>query len=94
MSQHSARDRQWMKLRAQKLRANPQCEHDGCREPAVTVHHVKPQATHPELRYDFGNLQSLCRNHSMLVHGKRPRTEIDPATGLPLPGQPWAWWSD
>ena len=81
MSQHSARDRRWMQLRALKLKTNPQCEHEGCNERATTVHHVKPQCTHPELRYSWENLRSLCRTHGLAVHGKRPRPVVDLATG-------------
>lgn len=99
VSQHSARDRRWMKLRAQKLKADPICEHNSewqgvterCGDKATTVHHIKPQSTHPELRYEWTNLMSLCEKHGMAVHGKKPKPETDPKTGLPISGH---WWSE
>jgi hypothetical protein len=43
--------------------------------------------------YDQANLQSLCHDCHTERHGGRPRVQIDPATGLPLPGERH-WWND
>jgi 5-methylcytosine-specific restriction endonuclease McrA len=64
-----------------KLKADPVCEAEGCGEQALTVHHVKPQSTHPLLRHAMANLQSLCHRHALAAHGKRPRPVVDMATG-------------
>jgi 5-methylcytosine-specific restriction protein A len=53
----------WLKLRLSKLRENPLCE--GCERQglvtaAVHVHHVKPRKPHPELAYEWANLEALC----------------------------------
>jgi hypothetical protein len=86
VSRHSAKDRAWMRLRALKLKSNPLCEHEGCGQPAVTVHHMQTQAERPDLRYVMTNLQALCRRHSLRVHGKRSRRQVvDLTTG-------WAEW--
>lgn len=52
---------QWRKLRSAKLDANPRCE--TCRQrPATEVDHVIPLAERPDLRYDWDNLSSICRD--------------------------------
>jgi 5-methylcytosine-specific restriction protein A len=54
-------DHAWSKLRAQHLALHPLCIR--CNAPAVVVDHVKTVRSHPHLRLDPSNLQSLCRSH-------------------------------
>jgi len=58
----SSNDRRWQGLRKAKLQANPICEHTGCRRIAVEPDHITPLAEGGD-RYDWRNLQSLCRTH-------------------------------
>lgn len=53
----------WRSLRALKLHTDPLCE--VCQRanqitPAQHVHHLKPRKSHPELAFDFDNLESIC----------------------------------
>ena len=86
MSQHSARDRRWMKLRKQKLEHENVCEYrdtsgERCLRTAHEVDHIVPQSEWPDGRYDWSNLRALCRDHHLIVHGKHHRPVIDPVTG-------------
>ena len=56
-------DEDWQALRRSHLREEPHCR--ACAEAgkvrqAVIVDHIKPVATHPDLRLEPSNLQSLC----------------------------------
>ena len=90
--------RQWRALRDWQLRHFPTCQHEGCTRPATDAHHIMHLARGGK-RFDKANLRSLCDDHHKLIHrreGKgtqKPRIEIDPKTGLPLPGQEH-WWND
>jgi 5-methylcytosine-specific restriction endonuclease McrA len=53
--------RQWAKLRLLKLSHNPLCEK--CGYPAHQVHHIIATKEQWSLRFDWSNLQSLCRKH-------------------------------
>jgi 5-methylcytosine-specific restriction enzyme A len=64
----------WLRLRSLKLSITPwceECEREGVTisVPASQVDHVKPRATHPELKLMLTNLQSLCD----ACHGKKTR---------------------
>ena len=61
-AQRATRGRRWQQLRAAKLRANPVCEHPGCRRVAVIVDHVVPLGE-GGAEYEWSNLASLCRPH-------------------------------
>src|SRR5262249_8478468 len=63
-STHPHDSGQMQKLRKAKLRANPMCEHPGCRRPAERVDHIVPLAEGGP-RYEWSNLQSLCRPHDV-----------------------------
>ena len=57
-------DNAWRKLSVRFRKHNPlcaKCKVSGRIEPAKDVHHIKPISTHPELRLDWDNLMSLCR---------------------------------
>jgi 5-methylcytosine-specific restriction protein A len=96
MSKHSAHDRRWTKLRAQKLAADPWCEVPAttypttCGMAAVTVDHIEPQSQRPDLKYVWSNLRSMCGTCHMVRHGKRPRAKVDASTGLPTANHWWA----
>jgi 5-methylcytosine-specific restriction enzyme A len=50
----------WRKLRIVYLRQHPICNR--CKEAlATTVHHKKDRKTNPELSYEWGNLEALCK---------------------------------
>jgi 5-methylcytosine-specific restriction protein A len=69
-------DATWRRVRAMKLAAQPLCEHctkEGRVTEATEVHHRFPIATHPLLRLDMSNLESICRNCHMIEEGKRRR---------------------
>lgn len=86
----------WRRLRSLKLDANPQCEADGCPYPAVEVDHKVPQSVAPQRRYDWTNLQSLCKD----CHGIKTRLEAlvgrgitpDPDTVPDWVRRSWADW--
>lgn len=53
---HSAR---WLRFARLILRERPVCE--ACqRQPANTVHHVKPRRSHPALAFDEANVKAWC----------------------------------
>lgn len=75
-------DRQWQKVRAQVLVEQPLCRHcelAGKVQATEQVHHVKPIATHPELRLDRANLLGLCGP----CHSAETGREKVGKTGLP-----------
>jgi 5-methylcytosine-specific restriction enzyme A len=86
-------DRRWRKLRARKLADERRCERclaKGRLTIATKVHHRTP-ISEGGGKYDYANLQSVCRDCGDEAHGSRPKIRIDPRTGLPLPGQPHPW---
>jgi 5-methylcytosine-specific restriction endonuclease McrA len=68
-------DNRWTKLSKSKRIVDPlceECERQGKVTPATEVHHIKPIATHPELRLDWDNLMSICRDcHDKLEPGRQ-----------------------
>ena len=82
--------RAWRALRAAWLRREPYCQAPGCDRTATEVDHIKPVSQGGTM-LDENNLRSLCDEHHIKRHGKRPRPEIDPSTGLPLSNH---WWSE
>lgn len=56
-------DREWAKLRAVFIRVNPFCCVPGCGKPTEEVNHKRDVATHPHLRLEWSNLESMCRSH-------------------------------
>ena len=58
----SGSTRRWRALRDAKLQADPICEHPGCPALAVEVDHIVNVGS-GGTRYDWANLQSLCRAH-------------------------------
>jgi 5-methylcytosine-specific restriction protein A len=71
--QHAAArgyDYQWQRFRDNYLRFNPLCV--DCRAIGVVtaardIHHIQKLSSHPDLKYDDGNLMPLCKMH----HDKR-----------------------
>ena len=73
----------WQKLRAVYLNKNTlaECERcllSNCKDrgrdiPADTVHHIKPVATHPDLRYRFDNLLAVARVCHERIHQRQPK---------------------
>ncbi len=64
-------DRNWAKLRAEFIRANPVCVF--CRHPAAVVDHVRP-LTAGGARLDPGNLRSVCRKCHDLITSNYKQT--------------------
>ncbi len=63
----------WLNLRDLKISMHPWCEECAKSKPisvpAHEVDHVLPRHTHPSLKLDINNLQSLCKE----CHGKKTR---------------------
>lgn len=70
-STHPGNDGRWKKLRAAKLVSDPVCQRQDCRHPATDVDHIIPNAEDPTLRYEWSNLESLCRQH----HSEKTRDD-------------------
>jgi 5-methylcytosine-specific restriction protein A len=63
--------RQWQKLRAAYLAANPLCE-CGCNRPATVVHHKRAHRGDTALLLAWDNLQALtkaCHDRTTAAHG-------------------------
>lgn len=67
----------WVKLRRDKLTANPccqSCEEKGIVRAATEVHHIRPveyglnKADKERLMFDYYNLQSLCHECHVNAH--------------------------
>lgn len=65
------RSQAWKELRYKKLKETRYCECcgkttkdvlEGGERVKLTVDHIKPRSTHPELALKYGNLQVLCQN--------------------------------
>jgi len=61
----------WTNLRNKWLRSFPVCAH--CGRPGEEVHHVIPRAQRPDLMYDLSNLETVCKDCHVKVHGEKPR---------------------
>ena len=67
-------DRRWRLIAKIKLTNDGLCERCSTDEqPVVAVipHHIKPVDTHPELRLEMTNLQSLCYDCHEIVEGRK-----------------------
>lgn len=65
--------KRWRRLRAAKLQNEPlcaKCFKQGKVTAANEVHHVKPRLQHPELSYEWGNLECLCKSCHSRETGK------------------------
>lgn len=95
----------WKRRSREHLKASPFCV--VCGDPATISDHV--ERAHPDDRQAVleGELQSMCWHCHQQKScddrakrtGRKPRpikrrVEIDTATGIPKPGQPWHWWSE
>jgi 5-methylcytosine-specific restriction endonuclease McrA len=86
--------RPWARARAAQLKREPWCRL--CREErdrlveATEVDHIVP-ISQGGAKFAASNLRSLCDGCHIERHGGRRRVEIDPATGLPLPGERHPW---
>ncbi len=66
----------WKQLRQAKLMADPLCEVclvNGIIKPAIDVHHIDSFMNYTgskrlQLAYDYGNLQSLCKECHAKLH--------------------------
>lgn len=65
----------WRVLSLRKRQANPlceECERFGRVTAATEVHHLKPVAVYPDLRFEWENLMSVCSEcHSKLESAAR-----------------------
>ena len=93
----TAYGRDWRKVRAMFIAANPLCARCAARGVVVAVeevHHIKPVVTHPDLRLDMTNLEPLCgRCHKGETGRERTGKQMTSgwdADGRPLdPDHPW-----
>jgi hypothetical protein len=76
-------DRQWRKVRAAKLSADPWCElrivcagDSLLRQLAVEVHHIERVQVRPDLRLDWDNLMSVCRECHYETRRRRNRADV------------------
>lgn len=58
----------WTRMRRLHLMAHPYCAR--CGLAGDEVHHVLPRETHPHLKYDWSNLQTLCSQCHLEIHRK------------------------
>ena len=66
-------DEKWKKLSKAKLAHDPLCEKCSTTDnpvSAVLVHHIKPIEDFPELRLEWSNLESNCRECHEKQHGR------------------------
>jgi hypothetical protein len=85
-AKHPFSTRRGRALRAAKLMQSPLCEpckSEGKRTPAVTVHHIKPFKTHPELAYATWNFLSVCEDHHKRDARRTPQARNRPADRHP-----------
>jgi 5-methylcytosine-specific restriction enzyme A len=69
-------DANWKKLRALFIAENPICRHCDARNiitAATDVDHIVDIAKRPDLRLEWTNLQSLCKQ----CHGRKTRAEMN-----------------
>ena len=68
------KDKKWKNTRERTLRRDGyicrECLRFGKTVEATTVHHVKPAAQNPELKYDSKNLYSCCANCHNTFHDR------------------------
>lgn len=60
----------WKELRIMKLNLNPiceECERKGMVTPAQVINHIRPVTTHPDLKLELSNLESLCSYCHQLI---------------------------
>jgi 5-methylcytosine-specific restriction enzyme A len=55
--------REWEKERAVYLKANPQCRHANCNQPATVVDHIMAHKGNQTLFWNRANWQPLCTKH-------------------------------
>lgn len=56
-------DTRWRKLSLAYKKQHPLCEAQGCSAPVHNVDHKVPIAEDPSGKYEWRNLQSLCKPH-------------------------------
>lgn len=61
----------WVKLSKTYRKRHPLCE-CGCLQPSQEVHHIFDRKDHPELAYEWSNLQALTKScHSRMTREKQ-----------------------
>lgn len=73
------RQKKRRKLRGQVLdRANHHCEMCGCELDwkSISVHHIQPRLTHPELEFEPSNLCALCHDCHRKLHEKERLSKL------------------
>ncbi|MBF6330261.1 HNH endonuclease [Nocardia transvalensis] len=72
----------WKRLSARLRRVQPWCSSCGATD-ELTVDHIAPVSTRPDLAYELRNLQVLCRrcNGRKGARGIAPTREVLPAPG-------------
>lgn len=66
-----ARNSRWKRIKRLMFSLITKCEKCGELH-NLTVHHVKPRQTHPELAFEPSNLVVLCQECHNIVHNGRP----------------------
>lgn len=69
-------DKDWSRLRALFIEANPICSMIGCGFPTVDVHHKVDVRIDPSLRLVWDNLLSLCHSCHSRVTRRRARERV------------------
>ena len=66
-----AQSSRWKRIKKRMFSMITKCEKCGAMD-HLTVHHVKPRNSHPELAYEIHNLVVLCERCHNTIHNGRP----------------------
>ena len=84
---------QWRRLRAMVLTDQPlcrYCQQMGQLTPATVCDHIKPVRLHPELAFEYDNLQPMCERCHNGIRAQEDKTGR--RIGCGIDGVPLAGW--
>jgi 5-methylcytosine-specific restriction endonuclease McrA len=87
---HLYKTKEWRNLRLEWLRHNPHCTFCDDGTPGHIVDHVVPHRGDPNVFWNTGNLQTLCKRHHDTVKQKMERRQ-NPPVPIGVDGYPDGW---